>query len=99
VASDLDRAIRERLDAHTYDAGFLDHHEATAALRAVLDLHPPEVLTVWPEPDADPRDPLPTRVVCKPCSSEGAWQDYPCDNVQVIARALGVAGERKEDET
>lgn len=106
LSSDLDRAIRQWCDDRDAEhattgcpSGPACLHASVAAIRAVLDLHPPVTLLVWPEPDAYPDAPLPERTVCRPCGSEGSFQDYPCPEVQAIAAALGVAGERRDAES
>ena len=84
MASDLSAAIRERLEAHAWEDGFLRHADAVAAIQAVLDLHPPVpglpgsgmrfCLTCW-LPGSERMEPAP----------------WPCNTVTRIAEKLGVS--------
>jgi hypothetical protein len=50
-----------------------------AALTAVLELHKPEVGTIWPDGRRSWQ-----------CAAEAVYREYPCETVKVIAAALGV---------
>jgi hypothetical protein len=49
------------------------------ATRAVLELHKPEVGTIWPDGRRSWQ-----------CAAEAVYREYPCETVKVIAAALGV---------
>lgn len=61
--------------------------ELVAALRAVLDLHKPETIVVWPDPDA-PTGAVDEWTICPYCSAERDYAPWPCPTVQAITTAL-----------
>lgn len=80
MASDLSAAIRERLEAHAWEDGFLRHADAVAAIDAVLLGHIPFV---------DCQD---QQRYCRHCyDSDGDNRPWPCATVSVIAEKLGVS--------
>jgi hypothetical protein len=88
--SDLDRAIRQWCDDRDAEhattgcpSGPACLHASVAAIRAVLDMQPPDLSYEHP---AD-------RAVL-----EDGWRVCHADAVLGIARALGVAGERRDAE-
>lgn len=76
-----DVVARVRHDLDDPVGAILNPHPYRAALRAVLDLHPPQqagTLTPW-------------NLRCAGCSMEGVTSiDWPCKNVLAIARELGI---------
>lgn len=78
VAVPQAKAIRERLEAHAWEDGFLRHADAAAAIQAVLDLHPPIDRGTGPQ--------------CAGCATTVTFTPWPCGTVIVVADALGVSG-------